>query len=206
MSSKAVIKSEPKEKVGIFALVDARVTVIEYSDLPDELSEKRNSDGSLAFELGSIAIHIINRSFVEKLNERSFAMPLHRAVKEIPYIDRQGNFVEPNRPNGIKLESFVFDALPLALKSIILETLRSEEFAPVKNAAGVDSVETAKQMIVARGAAWLESAGIPVPRKPDGSPDCLIEIAPGFALEKEDVKAKLSQIPKIKPKDRIYLA
>jgi UDP-N-acetylglucosamine/UDP-N-acetylgalactosamine diphosphorylase len=104
------------------------------------------------------------------------------------------------------LESFVFDALPLASKSIILETLRSEEFAPVKNAAGVDSVESAKEMIVARGSAWLESAGTTVPRKPDGSVDCLIEIAPSFALEKDDVKTKLSKIPEIKPKDRIYLA
>ncbi|MBN1391214.1 MAG: UDPGP type 1 family protein [Sedimentisphaerales bacterium] len=206
MSSKAVVKSEPKEKVGIFAFIDGRITVIEYSDLPDKLAEKRNPDGSLAFELGSIAIHIINRSFVEKLNEGGFALPLHRAVKEIPHIDGQGNFVEPDRPNGVKLESFVFDALPLASKSIILETLRSEEFAPVKNAAGVDSVESAREMMVARSAAWLESAGVAVPRRPNGSADCLIEIAPGFALEKEDLKPKLNRIPQIKPKDRVYLA
>jgi UDP-N-acetylglucosamine/UDP-N-acetylgalactosamine diphosphorylase len=206
MSSKAVIKTGPEEKVGVFALVDGRVAVIEYSDLPDELSEKRNPDGSLAFELGSIAIHIINRSFVEKLDVGGFALPFHRAVKEIPHINGQGNFVEPDSPNGVKLESFVFDALPLASKSIILETLRSEEFAPVKNAAGIDSVESSREMIIARGAAWLESAGVAVPRKLDGSADCLIEIAPAFALEKDDVKTKLSQIPEIKPKDRIYLA
>jgi UDP-N-acetylglucosamine/UDP-N-acetylgalactosamine diphosphorylase len=206
MSSKAVIKSGPKEKVGIFALVDDRITIIEYSDLPDEISEKRNPDGSLTFSLGSIAIHIINRDFVEKLNTGGFALPLHRAVKEIPHFDRQGNFVEPDRPNGVKLESFVFDALPLASNSIILETPRSEEFAPVKNAAGTDSVETAKQMIIARGAAWLESAGVTVPRRPDGSIDCVIEIAPGFAMEKKDIKTKLNRIPEIKPKDRVYLA
>ncbi|MDD5063497.1 MAG: UDPGP type 1 family protein [Phycisphaerae bacterium] len=206
MSSKAVIKTMPKEKVGNFALVDGRVTVIEYSDLPDELAGKRNPDGSLVFGLGSIAIHIINRDFVEKLNAGGFALPLHKAVKEIPHIDRQGNFVEPDRPNGVKLESFVFDALSLASKSIILETLRSEEFAPVKNDAGVDSVESAREMIVARSAAWLESAGVAVPRKPNGEADCLIEIAPSFALEKDDIKTKLSKIPEIKPMDRVYLA
>jgi UDP-N-acetylglucosamine/UDP-N-acetylgalactosamine diphosphorylase len=206
MSSKAVIKTEPKEKVGNFGLVDGRVTVVEYSDLPDELAEKRNPDGSAVFQLGSIAIHIINRTFVEKLNAGGFVLPLHRAVKEIPHIDPQGNFVEPDRSNGVKLESFVFDALPLASKSIILETLRSEEFAPVKNAVGVDSVDSAREMIVARGAAWLESAGAAVPRRPDGSVDCLIEIAPSFALEKDDIKTKLSKIPVIKPKDRVYLA
>jgi UDP-N-acetylglucosamine/UDP-N-acetylgalactosamine diphosphorylase len=206
MSSKAVIKTGPKEKVGNFGLVDGKVSVIEYSDLPDELAEKRNPDGSLVFELGSIAIHIINRTFIENLNMAGFTLPLHKAVKEIPYIDQQGNFIEPTEPNGVKLESFVFDVLSLASKSIILETQRSEEFAPVKNAAGIDSVESAREMIVARNAAWLESAGIAVPRRPDGSVDCLIEIAPSFALEKEDVKTKISQIPEIKPRDRVYLA
>ncbi len=206
MSSKAVIKTGPKEKVGNFGLVDGRVTVIEYSDLPDELAEKRNPDGSLAFSLGSIAIHIISRTFVQRLNTAGFSLPLHKAVKKIPHIDQQANPVEPTEANGIKLETFVFDALPLASKSIILHILRSQEFAPTKNAAGLDSVETTRRMMVARAADWLESAGVTIPKKPDGSPDCLIEIAPSFALEKDDVKAKLTQIPEIKPNDKLYLA
>ena len=205
MSSKALIKAGPKEKIGNFCLVDGKVTVIEYSDLPDELAEKRNPDGSLVFELGSIAIHIINTSFVEKLNAGGFSLPLHRAVKKIPHIDQKGRLAEPTEPNGIKLESFVFDALPLASKSIILETLRSEEFSPVKNATGIDSAESAREMMVARAAGWLESAGVAIPRKADGSVDCLIEIAPSFALEKDDIKAKINQIPKIRPNDKIYL-
>ena len=206
MSSKALIKTEPKEEFGNFCLVDGKVTVIEYSDLPDELAEKRSPDGSLLFGLGSIAIHIINRTFVEKLNAEGFSLPLHRAVKKIPHIDRQGRLLEPAEPNGIKLESFVFDALPLASNSIILQTLRSEEFSPVKNATGTNSAETAREMMVARAADWLESAGLTVPRKDDGSIDCLIEIAPSFALEKDDIKAKLNRIPEIKPKDELYLA
>ncbi|MHC4330527.1 MAG: UTP--glucose-1-phosphate uridylyltransferase [Planctomycetota bacterium] len=203
MSSKAVIKTNPKEKVGNFCLIDGKVNVIEYSDLPDELAEKRNSDQSLVFQSGSIAIHIINRDFVERLNAGDFALPLHKAVKEIHHIDDQGNAVESD---GIKLESFVFDALPLASNSVILQTRRSEEFAPAKNRTGVDSVETTRQMITARAADWLEWAGVTVPRKPDGSVDCLLEIAPSFALEKEDIREKLSQIPEIKPGDSIYLA
>lgn len=206
MSSKAVLKTGPKEKVGNFCLVDGRVTVIEYSDLPDELAEKRDSDGSLMFQLGSIAIHIINRSFVEKLNAKGFSLPMHRAVKKIPYIDTNAKLIEPVEPNGIKLESFVFDALPLASRSIILQTLRSEEFAPVKNATGVDSAETAKKALVERAAKWLESAGIAVPRKPDGSTDVLIEIAPSFALEKDDLLPKAHLVPEIKHDDKIYLA
>jgi len=206
MSSKALIKTGPKEKVGNFCLVDGKVTVIEYSDFPDELAEKRNPDGSLVFELGSIAIHIINTTFVEKLNASGSSLPLHKAVKKIPHIDEKGERVEPAEPNGVKLESFVFDALPLASKSIISQTLRSQEFAPTKNLTGVDSVETTKLMMAARAADWLESAGVTVPRKPDGSIDATLEIAPGFALEKDDVKAKLNQIPEIKPKDKLYLA
>lgn len=206
MSSKALIKTEPKEKVGNFCLVDGKMTVIEYSDLPDGLAEKRNPDGSLLFQLGSIGIHIINCVFVEGLNTTGFSLPLHRAVKKISHINQQGKLIEPDEPNGIKLESFVFDALPLASKSIILETLRSEEFAPIKNPTGPDSAEAARQMMVAHAAGWLESAGITVPKKPDGSVDCLIEIAPSFALEKDDVRAKIDQIPVIKPSDSVYLA
>ncbi len=200
ISSKALIKTGPYEKVGNFCLLDGKINVIEYSDLPDELAEKQNPDGSLAFQLGSIAIHIISRTFVEKLNTTDLALPLHRAVKKIPHIDRQGNPIEAD---GIKLESFIFDAVPLALKSIILQTLRAEEFAPIKNASGTDSAESSRQMMLDRATRWLQSAGVSLPPKELGG--CLIEIAPGFALQKEDVAAKLSQIPPIKPGDKIYL-
>lgn len=206
MSSKTLIKSGPKEKIGNFCLVNGRVTIIEYSDLPDELAEKRNPDGSLVFQLGSIGIHVINCSFVERLNADGFCLPMHKAVKKIPHIDQAGELVEPTEPNGVKLESFVFDALSLTSKSIILETLRSEEFAPTKNAAGIDSAQRTREMMVARGACWLESAGVSVPRKADGSVDCLIEIAPSFALGKDDVKVRIDRVPAIKPGDSVYLA
>lgn len=206
MSSKALIKAGPLEKVGNFCLVDGKVTVIEYSDLPDEAAHRKNPDGSLAFELGSIGIHMIDVAFVEKLNKGGdFALPFHRAVKKIPYVDAEGNLIQPETPNGVKLETFVFDALPLAKRSVILETLRQEEFAPVKNATGTDSAEVTRQMMVDRAAAWLEQARVKVPRKPDGTPDCVLEIAPSFALSPDDIKAKLDQIPPIKSGDEIYL-
>lgn len=206
MSSKALIKAEPMEKVGNFCRVDGKVTVIEYSDLPDEAVHRQNPDGSLAFELGSIGIHMINVSFIEKLNKHGdFALPFHRAVKKIPYIDENGNRIEPESPNGVKLETFVFDAIPLAKHSVILQTLREEEFAPVKNAAGVDSAEVTRRMMVDRAAAWLEAAGVKIPRKPDGTPDCILEIAPGFALTPQDLKSKLDHTPEIKSGSEIYL-
>jgi UDP-N-acetylglucosamine/UDP-N-acetylgalactosamine diphosphorylase len=206
MSSKALTKTGPFEKLGNFCLADGKVSVIEYSDLPESIAEKRNPDGSLAFELGSIAIHIISVGFVERLNKHGFALPLHRAVKKIPYVDDKGQRVEPKEPNGVKLESFVFDALPLAKKSIILQTIRSEEFGPTKNATGVDSAQTARQMMVDRAASWLESAGVKIPRKADGSPDCVIEISPGFALTREDVAQKRDKIPPINPGQSVFIA
>ncbi|MHC4244896.1 MAG: UTP--glucose-1-phosphate uridylyltransferase, partial [Planctomycetota bacterium] len=175
MSSRAVIKIDPFEGVGNLCLAQGRLNIIEYSDLPDELAERKNQDGSLTFKLGSIAIHIINRAFIERLNADGFSLPLHRALKRVPHIDERGEPLETAEPNGVKLESFVFDAVPLASKSIILETLRPEEFAPTKNATGIDSVETTRKMMVARAASWLESAGLTVPKKPDGSIDCVIE-------------------------------
>jgi len=205
MSSKAVLKAEPLEKVGNFTLADGKITVIEYSDLPEELALRKHENGGLVFELGSIAIHIISRAFVERLNGRGFSLPWHRAVKRIGCIDPQGRAIEPAEPNGIKLETFVFDALPLAAKSIILEIDRSEQFAPIKNATGVDSLESSHQLQIARAARWLEQAGVAVPRKADGSVDGSIEISPLFALDADELQAKRDQLPEIKPGGSIYL-
>ena len=205
MSSRALVKSHPKEKVGNFCLVDGKMTVIEYSDLPDEYAEKRNDDGSLVFELGSIAIHIISRTFVEELNKDGFALPIHRAVKKIPHIDSKGNHIKPEKPNGVKLETFVFDALPLTRNSIILKTIRQEEFAPVKNAEGDDSPAVTRKMMIERAAGWLEKAGVNIPRKDDGSVDCVIEIAPSFALSAEDIVEKENKLPDFKPGGEYYL-
>ncbi len=209
MSSKAVTKAGPFEKVGNFCRVDGKLTVIEYNDeLFKPLAEKKNPDGSLVFSLGSIAIHIISRIFIEKLNAKGFALPYHRTVKKISHIDlKNGQKIKPHKPNGIKLETFMFDALPLAEKSIILETIRSEEFAPVKEDAkeGPDNPVVAEKMMIARWVSWLQQAGVEIPRKTDGTAGCKIEIAPSFAICREDIVKKKDKIPKIKSQDTIYL-
>jgi UDP-N-acetylglucosamine/UDP-N-acetylgalactosamine diphosphorylase len=187
-------------------MVDGKVTVIEYSDLPEDLAYQKKPDGSLVFELGSIGIHIISRSFVEHLNANGFALPLHKARKKIPHIEGTGQRVDPIEPNGIKLESFVFDAIPLAQRSMILETLREEEFAPIKNAKGADSAESSRKLMIERAAQWLEAAGVSIPRNRKGKSDCIIEIAPSFALSREEVAAHLDRVPAISPKSKIYLA
>ncbi len=205
MSSKCLIKAGPSEKIGAFCLVGGKVTVIEYSDLTDEQARMKNSDGSLVFGLGSIAIHILNVKFVEKLCNGELSLPFHKAIKKIPYVDAEGRKVEPDEPNGVKLEMFIFDALPMAEKSVILETLRREEFAPVKNKSGGDSPDVTRRMMTERAAAWLEQAGVGVPRKADGAVDAVIEMPPSFALEAADVKAVIHKIKKIKPGNRVYL-
>lgn len=209
MSSKMLPKAFGKEKLGNFCLIDGKLSVIEYSDLPDELAEQRLENGELRFRAGSIALHALRVDFVERLNSRGFALPFHRAEKKIACIDLEtGSPLKVEKPNSVKLETFVFDALPLTTTgggSIIYETDRQDEFGPIKAMDGIDSVVTSEAITTARNAAWLEAAGVRVPRKPDGTPDCTIEIASNFALYPEDVKAKTGKVPQIKPGDRVYL-
>jgi UDP-N-acetylglucosamine/UDP-N-acetylgalactosamine diphosphorylase len=190
MSSKMVAKAYPEEKVGVLCRSEGKTVVVEYSDLPKELAEQRDTQGSLRFNAGSIAIHIISVGFVERLtaDAHRFALPYHRAVKKVPYVDLEsGERIEPEQPNGVKLETFVFDALALADSSIVYETDRVEEFAPIKNASGVDSPQTSHQLQSDRSARWLEKHGVDVPRNDEGHADARIEISPLTALEPADL-------------------
>ena len=206
MSTKILPKVSSTEKLGNICLVDGKMTVIEYSDLPATLAEQRTADGQLRFRAGSIALHAIRCDFVHRLNARGFALPYHRAEKKVPYVDMStGKTIKPEKPNAVKMETFVFDALPLATGSIVYETDRIDEFAPIKNADGVDSIASSRQITTLRNSRWLEAAGVKVPHKPDGSPDCTLEIAASFALYPDDIKAKAAKIPAINPGDAVYL-
>ncbi len=198
MSSKMLPKAFPKEKLGNFCLVDGRVTVIEYSDLPDELTEQRLDNGQLRFNAGSIAIHMMRVDFVESLNTApgGFALPYHRAEKKVTCLDTTtGKLIEPQSPNAVKLETFVFDALPLCERSIVYETQREEEFAPIKNATGVDSPETSAQLQTQRAAKWLERCGVAVPRDEQGDPQAVIEISQLKAIEPDDLSGNGASLP-----------
>lgn len=192
MSSKMLPKVAPEEKLGVFCQSGGKTMVIEYSDLPEDLMNERAEDGRLRFLSGSIAIHVLGVRFIEKLtaDAHHFALPYHRADKKVPYFDiESGQIVSPDSPNAVKLETFVFDAIPLAESSIVYETSRVEEFAPIKNAEGVDSAVTSHRIQSDRAGAWLATVGIEVPRDADGHVDAEIEISPLIALECDDLKS-----------------
>lgn len=209
MSSKMVAKRDASEKVGVFCESAGKTVVVEYSDMPVELTNAVESDGRLRFNAGSIAIHAISVEFMTRLTHGSstgdFALPFHRARKKVPYwCDAQGRTVEPTEPNATKFEAFVFDALALTAKSLVMETARIEEFAPIKNAAGDDSPASSHQIQSNRNAAWLERFGVKVPRRPNGDADASIEIAPETALEAADLAN--SALPReIKPGEEVVI-
>lgn len=205
MSSKAIPKANALEKVGNFVIGDGKTQVIEYSDLPEALAIQTNADGSLKFNVGSIGIHALRVSFVEHLNaEGQLKLPWHRAEKKVPYIDANGQMVKPEKPNAVKLEQFVFDAIPLAKNAIVYTTERAEEFSPVKNAEGVDSPATSRRDQVRRAARWLSEAGVNVPQK-HGEPDATIEISPLYAANQQQLsKHDLSSVT-IKSGQSVYL-
>jgi UDP-N-acetylglucosamine/UDP-N-acetylgalactosamine diphosphorylase len=118
-------------------------------------------------------------------------LPYHRADKKVPYAGEGGTTAQPEEKNGVKFESFIFDALPLAERSLVVECAREREFAPVKNAVGTDSAESCRQMLIEEWARWIELAGGRVPRRPDGAVDGRIEIGPLFALDAADLARKL---------------
>jgi len=198
MSSKCVPKRHAMEKVGVLCHAPgpngrAVTQVVEYSDLPRELAECRSADGRLLLDAGSIAVHVLSVRFIDRLTRdlADFGLPWHRARKKTPCIDpATGLAIEPTEPNSIKFETFVFDALALAERSLVLETSRVEEFAPIKNASGEDSPEESHRIQTERAAAWLAAHGVTIPRRPDGSVDARIEISPLTALEAHDLGSK----------------
>ncbi len=196
MSSRMLPKTCPGEKLGNFCVSDGKLLVIEYSDMPDELANHKNPDGSLAFLSGSPAIHVISRSFVEKLTaDGTLTLPWHRADKKVPYLGADGATVKPDAPNAVKVESFIFDALPLAASTMILEGSRAEIFGPTKNATGVDSAESCRAMLIARDARRIELSGLKIPRKSDGSPAVMLEISPRDVVDDDDAIAFFKKYP-----------
>lgn len=184
VSSKVVLKDQPQEKVGIFARHQGRCVLIEYSDLPAELAQEREANGRLRYAAGNPAIHIFRRDFLQRVLSLG-ELPLHVAHKVAAHFDPDtGQWVTPPTPNAFKFEQFIFDVLPHARQWLLMETPRSDEFAPLKNAEGPDSPLTVQQAMVALHRRWLLQAGVPVQDWP-------VEISPLFALSAEEVMQRI---------------
>jgi UDP-N-acetylglucosamine/UDP-N-acetylgalactosamine diphosphorylase len=190
MASVVVRKVSPEEKMGVIARVGGRTGVVEYSDLPDALARQRDGRGELVYWAGSVAVHCLQVEFARRLTEGGLQLPYHRALKKVPYVDDAGDRVEPDAPNAVKFETFLFDALPSARRTVTVEAAREVEFSPIKNADGADSPTTARRDLNRLYARWLEAAGVAVPAGPDGEPVDL-EIDPRTALEAADLVAAL---------------
>ncbi len=191
MSAKVCAKRDPYEKVGVIGKINGRLGVIEYSDMSDEEKLATDEKGNLLYNSGSIAIHLLARSFIERIASTQLNLPWHVAHKKIPVIDETGQTITPNEPNGYKFEKFVFDALQYTSKSVILEVDRSEEFSPVKNAEGEDSPQTAQQDMTRLFARWLKQAGFRIPEKSRALNQLKLEISPLYALDQEEFLGKI---------------
>ena len=205
MSTKVARKADDLERVGNVCLRDGRLTVIEYTEFPETHARERNSDGDRRFDAGNLAIHLLNVGFVQRITSSSYELPYRRAEKIVPCIDEKGVVIVPTVANAVKLESFIFDVLPWAENPLVLEADRAEEFSPVKNLTGVDSLESAKRDQVRRACRWLEAAGVKVPRNRNGGPEVAVEISPLFALDAEELATKKDRISPIRPGVAIYI-
>ncbi|HEY0967263.1 MAG TPA: UDPGP type 1 family protein [Opitutaceae bacterium] len=233
MSSKMVPKAYPEEKVGHFCRQHGKVVVIEYSDMPMAMQRETAADGALKYSAGSIAIHIIDREFARRMAGAQAAgsevrghgssaepitpdpspmasagpaLPFHRADKKIATVDSAGQPVKPSAANGVKFEMFVFDALPFADNSIVIETARADDFSPVKNAEGVDSPQTCREDQLRQFARWLKAVGAAVETDATGLPTLTLEISPLFGYDAASFAERWHSLP-IKPvvADGLYL-
>jgi UDP-N-acetylglucosamine/UDP-N-acetylgalactosamine diphosphorylase len=193
VSLKIVPKEGPTDKLGNLVLIDGKCSIIEYSDLPESLARETDAQGRLRLWAGSPAIHIFTVDFLSRITQGGVRLPFHVARKKVPYRDDAGQLVEPHKENALKFEMFIFDVLPLADRWAVVETSRRQEFVPLKNATGPDSPETVKQALCNQAADWLEKAGITVPGMPTGDAAVPLEISPLFALDAEELAAKVDR-------------
>ena len=137
-------------------------------------------------------MHAIDPNFAHKLGKRAHdcKLPFHAARKKIPTIDEKGNPVSPKEPNGIKLETFVFDALPFAKNPCVMEVSRQDAFSPVKNAEGTDSIQTCQADQLRKFARWASVAGAEIDTDVSGLPSIDFEISAGFALDQEEFASR----------------
>lgn len=147
--AKVVAKAYPEERVGVLCLEDGRPSIVEYYEMTDEMINRREPDGTLSYNYGVILNYLFR---VDRLDQTlSVRLPLHRAFKKIPYMTVSGEMITPEEPNAYKFETLALDMVKLQENCLAYEVDRNKEFAPVKNKTGVDSVDTARELLRLNG-------------------------------------------------------
>jgi UDP-N-acetylglucosamine/UDP-N-acetylgalactosamine diphosphorylase len=182
IATKVVRKRSATESVGLIILKNGQPDVVEYSEIDKETSEAKDpkNPNALKFRAANIVNHYYSFQFLESIPLWADKLPHHVARKKIPYVDiENGETVKPEKPNGIKLEQFVFDCFPMLdlEKFACMEVKREDEFSPLKNAKGTgeDDQDTSKRDILEQGARWIKSAGATVTSEMEGSG---VEVSP----------------------------
>lgn len=195
LTTNVVRKTGPDEPMGVLVDLDGDTQIIEYSELqkPEDApdappwADQYDSNADWKFWAGNTAIHVFRRDFLEFLTEDGVRLPLHEARKKVAHIDDEGHRVVPSETNATKFERFIFDALPLADTTLIVEGDRAREFNPVKNAEGTDSPQTSRAALSSIGRGWLQQSGHSV------DDQTAVEISPLIALDAEELAERLTQ-------------
>lgn len=149
VGAKVIKKAAPDEKVGVMCLEDGRPSIVEYYELTTELMEARDASGEPAYNYGVILNYLFRVSDLEEIVSKE--MPLHIVEKKIPYMNEAGETVKPETVNGYKYESLVLDMIHMLDSCLVFEVVREKEFAPIKNPTGIDSVESARELLKLNG-------------------------------------------------------
>ena len=149
VGAKVVAKNAPDEKVGAMCLEDGRPSIVEYYDMTPELMAAKNAQGGPAYHFGVILNYLFRVKDLEDIVARK--LPLHIVEKKIPYINDYAEYVKPEEPNGYKFETLVLDMIHMMDNCLSFEVIRDREFAPIKNATGVDSLESARELMKKNG-------------------------------------------------------
>lgn len=147
--AKVVAKADPNEKVGVLCLEDGKPSIVEYYEMTDEIIHSRDGEGKLLYNYGVILNYLFRVDTLVEIMHKN--LPMHVVEKKIPYIDENGGHVKPEQPNGYKFETLVLDMIHMMDNCLSFEVEREREFAPIKNATGVDSLESARNLMKKNG-------------------------------------------------------
>ncbi len=143
-AGKSLVKANPEEKVGVFCKKNGKPSVIEYTEITNEMAHAVDDSNNLMYGESHINCNMFNIKGLEIIGNQK--LPYHSAFKKATFLDEDGNIIKPDVPNAYKFESFIFDAFNKLDNMLILRVERKEEFAPVKNKEGIDSPETAVEL------------------------------------------------------------